>query len=242
MCTAYRGSLSCLLLYGSKNGKSKESEGAKRLPPSETASYKNRSHLTHALSVRVKNLYFCNVYLCRNKYVEYTATFIPWAKLQSPSWANNISEIQQQILKRQYKSQTTETKRRKGSFVTTWLMLLHKLVQTEFKVVPVRIQFMSPICERRGFVAYSQHLPVVLRDESKQTSGEWNGVFLVITAALSPNGPSLFLFLKTPLYRIKISVSMFVLHSCGPLTQLDRYGMRGLNTIKVLLDLLPLNL
>lgn len=58
----------------------------------------------------------------------------------------------------------------------------------------------------------------------------------------SHNCPSLVPLLKTPLYRIKISVSMFVRHSCGTLTQLERYGMRGLNTIKVLLDLLPLNL
>lgn len=36
---------------------------------------------------------------------------------------------------------------------------------------------------------------------------------------------------------------MFVLHSYGALAQLERYGMRrGLNTAKVLLDLLPLNL
>ncbi len=35
---------------------------------------------------------------------------------------------------------------------------------------------------------------------------------------------------------------MFVLHSYAPLTQLERYGMWGLNTTKVLLDLLPLNL
>lgn len=43
-------------------------------------------------------------------------------------------------------------------------------------------------------------------------------------------------------HRIKINFSMFVLHSYEPLTQLERYGMRGLNTTKVLLDLLPLNL
>lgn len=47
---------------------------------------------------------------------------------------------------------------------------------------------------------------------------------------------------NAPRAGLKISISMFVLHSHALLTQLERYGMWRLNTTKVLLDLLPLNL
>lgn len=47
-------------------------------------------------------------------------------------------------------------------------------------------------------------------------------------------------FINVPKHGIKISLSKFVLYAL--FRQLERYGMWGLNTTKVLLDLLPLNL
>lgn len=95
-----------------------------------------------------------------------------------------------------------------------------------------------PFCQSRSLTA--AHLQLLLPFTCFVAVG-WIKVEFMMSGAVFLL-PLLYRCLNSPSKGIKLSLSVVVWRSYGLLKRLQRYGMRGLNSTKVLLDLLPLNL